>query len=360
MKKIGIMMLIFATFIIAGCSSPEASVCGDGFCSFTEKAKDNCPSDCDIEDIVEDIEEVAEELSQAAEEIAEESAEVVEEHVEVAEDVIEDNVELAEDVVEEVMEETEYEEVLEEYPEDYSLENQECLSLISETSVCIEDIFNESVTITINNESYFLEEGDSVEVGGLVYTVEEIYEDTITLNVDYPINEINGFSSPFYGTDAAVIESDGSVQVALTSDFGEQVTILTEGSSGDGDCGLLTELKILKIEGAEVENPTDSQVVENAENFVLEWTCINSSLVSQERFISTLSFQYTTPANLTQEHSGYVEGTILQTIVEEATEPSESASEVIEDNETNTQPQILEGESSSQGGIIEENETVEE
>ncbi|OVE74707.1 hypothetical protein BVX95_01380 [archaeon D22] len=46
MKKIGIMMLIFATLMIAGCSSPEASVCGDGVCSFLEKSKDNCPMDC--------------------------------------------------------------------------------------------------------------------------------------------------------------------------------------------------------------------------------------------------------------------------------------------------------------------------
>ena len=106
------------------------------------------------------------------------------------------------------------------------------------------------------------------------------------------------FTAPLANVDSALIENDGTVEIAFRNNVGTTITILnaTGTYNGTDDCLNPTSLT------GDVDTP-----IGNGEGFLIAWNCSSGS--TGDRFKAGLTFSYINQdTDQTRKHTGTVSG----------------------------------------------------
>lgn len=124
------------------------------------------------------------------------------------------------------------------------------------------------------------------------------------------VPERTTFTAPFPSSEAAVVSLSGkTVEVALTNNYGQTVTLLNTGENGTEDCTNPT-LKVFNTTSSAYEDTSID--LRNGDTFLIQYTCAVFTGNVGDRFETELTFAYTTPSGLTHTHSGTVSGQVKQ------------------------------------------------
>lgn len=118
------------------------------------------------------------------------------------------------------------------------------------------------------------------------------------------VPERTTFSAPFPSSEAAVVKADGTVQVALTNNYGQKIE-LQDSIAGvaQTDCVAPDSYNITS------KGTTASTMnVSNGDTFIISFNC--GALTSGDRFEGDITFTYKTPSGLIHTHSGTINGRV--------------------------------------------------
>lgn len=123
------------------------------------------------------------------------------------------------------------------------------------------------------------------------------------------VPERTTFTAPFPSSEAAVVSlSSGTVQIALSNNYGQSITLLNTGETGTQDCASPTLNIYNETAGAYQDT---NMTIKNGETFLLQYDCGASFIGSVgDRFETELTFSYITPSGLVHTHSGTVSGQV--------------------------------------------------
>ena len=125
------------------------------------------------------------------------------------------------------------------------------------------------------------------------------------------------FSAPLPSIDNAVINQDGTIQIAFMNNVGVAIDLTGEGgvtpATGISCTSVATVTATLSNGTAVAVNadPTSADDIQNGEKFIVTWTCTPTGTVKQGQKFKADSMYFTyrnTETNQARRHTGTVDG----------------------------------------------------